>query len=86
MFSRVLYIPPPFGHQRHELFEMNSAVPIQIDLLGHAMELCLRRIKIELLHHLPKVLRLDGSVSVLVLMVERLSELRNLLLGKMRGH
>ena len=86
MFRLVFYISPPVGHQRHELFEMNSAGPIQVDLLGHAMELCLRRIKIELLHHLPKVLRLDRTVSFLVVVGERLVELCNLLLRKMRSH
>merc|ERR1712141_250733 len=71
----VLHLP---GHHGEELWEVDGAVAIGVDLVDHVLQLRLCRVLSQRPHHRAELLGGDGAVPILVEEGERLLELSNL--------
>mmetsp|Transcript_7993 Transcript_7993/g.18713 ORF Transcript_7993/g.18713 Transcript_7993/m.18713 type:complete len:210 (+) Transcript_7993:141-770(+) len=70
-------------HQRAELWEVNCAVAVSVDLVDHVLQLSLGRVLAERAHHGAELLGGDGAIAVLVEQGEGLLELGDLLLSQL---
>merc|ERR1719324_586926 len=79
----VLHLP---CHQGQELWEVNGAITICINLVDHVLQLCLRWVLPKGTHHGAQLLRCDGTITVLVEEREGLLELCDLLFCQLVCH
>merc|ERR1719189_1223662 len=73
-------------HEGQELWKVDGAITICVDLIDHVLELSLGGVLSQRPHHSAQLFRGDCAIAILVEERESLLELSNLLLGKLVGH